>query len=202
MGESANVMVSTKIEDNGKLQNRFKDYKTAVSYCFLDDNVCYYRFSVDTNRNQDYFSNMDFLPDSIVEIEPPEGVTLRSSSKAPKNTSAVKLLNQMALCPGITQTQLAKAVNVSKQAVSQMLQRYGINANLLESFKTNRADIMAGLQETVAASLTEDDIKKASVRDRTILFGTLYDKERLERGQSTSNQSLLFRIVEESDQAE
>ena len=34
---------------------------------------------------------------------------------------------------------------------------------------------------------TEDDINKASVRDRTILLGTIYDKERLERGQSTSN---------------
>lgn len=82
-----------------------------------------------------------------------------------------------------------------------MLIRYGINDKCLESFKKSRADIFAGIQESVAASLSEEDIKKASVRDRTILLGTLYDKERLERGQSTSNQSVFFRLVEESDQA-
>jgi len=36
-------------------------------------------------------------------------------------------------------------------------------------------------------SLTEADIKKMSARDRVLAFGILYDKERLERGQSTEN---------------
>ena len=90
---------------------------------------------------------------------------------------------------------MAKSANVSRAAITQTLKRYGIERNMLESFKQNRADIMAGIQETVAASLTEDDIKKASVRDKTILFGTLYDKERLERGQSTSNQSIMLRAI-------
>lgn len=114
----------------------------------------------------------------------------KTPSKAPKRTPVKKVLNQLAL--GATQTQVAKSVNVSKQAVSQMLQRYGIESKFLESFKENRADILAGMQDTVLASLTEVDLNKASLRDRVISFGVLYDKERLERGQSTSNVAVIL----------
>lgn len=114
----------------------------------------------------------------------------KDPAKKPKNTPIKKILNQLAL--GATQAQVAKSVNVSKPAITQILKRYGIERNLLESFKENRADIFAGIQETVAASLTDADIKKASVRDRTILMGTLYDKERLERGLSTQNSAVIL----------
>ena len=41
-------------------------------------------------------------------------------------------------------------------------------------------------------ALSDDDIKKASARDKAIVFGTLYDKERLERGQSTVNLASIY----------
>lgn len=41
-------------------------------------------------------------------------------------------------------------------------------------------------------ALTAEDIKKASPRDKAIIFGTLYDKERLERGQSTVNLASIY----------
>jgi hypothetical protein len=134
-----------------------------------------------------------------VEIVP---VRKADPSKAPKHTSVAKILNQKALNPSLTHKQIAKANNVSQQAVSQMFARYGIDHNYLESFKTHRADILAGLQETVVGTLSLDDIKGASFRDRTVALGILYDKERLERGQSTSNSSVFFQIVAESDQVE
>lgn len=120
----------------------------------------------------------------------------KGSSSAPKHTSPKVVLNQLAL--GATRAQVAKSANVSRAAITQMLKRYGIDSKLIDSFKENRADIFAGIQETVAASLTEDDIKKATLRDRTILLGTLYDKERLERGQSTNNTSVFFHVVGEA----
>jgi len=120
----------------------------------------------------------------------------KKPSCASKRTPVKKVLKLLEL--GATRAQVAKSVNVSRPAISQMLKRYAIDDNLIDSFKKNRADILAGLQETVLASLTEEDIKKASVRDRIIAAGTLYDKERLERGQSTSNQSVFFHIVAEA----
>lgn len=89
--------------------------------------------------------------------------------------------------PNITHKQLAKLSDADVSSISKCFARYGIKQQHLDAFKINRADILAGIQETVASTFTEDDIKGASLRDRTILFGTLYDKERLERGQSTQN---------------
>lgn len=116
----------------------------------------------------------------------------RAKSK-PKRTPVKRVLAQLAL--GASQSAVAKSVNVSRQAVSQMLKRYAIDDNLLESFKRDRADIFAGIQLSVANSLTDADIKKASVRDKTILLGTLYDKERLERDLSTSNVATLHQDI-------
>jgi hypothetical protein len=124
----------------------------------------------------------------------------KDPSKKPKHTSIKKIVNQLAL--GATQAQVAKSVNVSRPAITQILKRYGIERNLVESFKENRADIFAGIQESVAQSLTDADIKKANLRDRTMLLGVLYDKERLERGQSTSNQSIILRAIMAADEGD
>jgi exopolyphosphatase/pppGpp-phosphohydrolase len=66
-------------------------------------------------------------------------------------------------------------------------ERYGIDLKHLESFKNNRADIFAGKQEQILASIDDVAIKCMPVAQRIISLGILYDKERLERGQSTAN---------------
>ena len=98
-----------------------------------------------------------------------------------------QVLERKLQCPGITTRQLAAEQGVTQGAISNLFQKLNISHKHIEEFKGNRADILAGIQSTVLATLVEDDIKKASIRDRAILFGTLYDKERLERGQSTQN---------------
>jgi exopolyphosphatase/pppGpp-phosphohydrolase len=105
----------------------------------------------------------------------------------PNKIDPAKLIKTAQENPNLTTRQLGTLMDTTHSAIVHAFKRYGLDRERIESFKVNRADIMAGLQETVAASFTEEDIKKASVRDRTILFGTLYDKERLERGQSTQN---------------
>jgi hypothetical protein len=57
----------------------------------------------------------------------------------------------------------------------------------VEPFKRHRAEILAGKQAEILKSLTNEELKKASVYQRVGMFGILYDKERLERGQSTQN---------------
>jgi len=132
-----------------------------------------------------------------VEAKVVEGAVRPSS--APKGTSIVTLLEQKAMNPALSQADLARINNVSQAAISMMFKRYGVNDKYLESFKTHRADIFAGIQDTILKTLTATDIKKASVRDRVIAAATLYDKERLERGQSTSNVSVLFQVAEAAE---
>ena len=56
-----------------------------------------------------------------------------------------------------------------------------------EQFKEQRADVLAFYQQKLLNSLTDSDIKRMPPGSRLTGFGILYDKERLERGQSTDN---------------
>jgi hypothetical protein len=79
----------------------------------------------------------------------------------------------------------------SKQAVHQRLQPYKDAIENLPAFKENRADIFAIHQQRLLNSLTDDDIKRIPPGSRFTGVGILYDKERLERGESTANVSVL-----------
>jgi hypothetical protein len=72
---------------------------------------------------------------------------------------------------------------------------YKIKRGRVEAYKANRGDILAGIQERIIHTLTDADIKKASMLQRVTAAGILYDKERLERGQSTSNQASVESIL-------
>ena len=110
----------------------------------------------------------------------------------PKNTPFATLVALKEKHPKISARHLGKLVGISGQAVLNMFSRHGVDfvtgqVTALEEYKVNRADILAIKQVDCLNALTGAKLKNASVRDLTIVFGTLYDKERLERGQSTSN---------------
>ncbi len=91
---------------------------------------------------------------------------------------------------GLSYQQVASIVGCSKINVLNRLKAYCNDIDNLESFKNNRADILAIKQSRLVNSITEAAINKMPVRDRVVSFGILYDKERLERGQSTDNLSI------------
>ena len=89
-----------------------------------------------------------------------------------------------------TPPEIADAVKVSRQAVYEVLNRYGIEANTLDNYKKHRADIIAAAQEKdlkVYLELTPEE-RKSHVQKRGLIdYGILYDKERLELDKSTLN---------------
>lgn len=88
---------------------------------------------------------------------------------------------------GMAYTDIAKLIGRSKQAVWQRLQPIEESLEALPDFKSCRADLLALHQQRLLSSLTGDDIKKASAYQRVGMFSLLYDKERLERGETTQN---------------
>lgn len=68
----------------------------------------------------------------------------------------------------------------------------------VERFKSVRADLLALVQKRLLSSVTEDEIKKASLKDKMWVFGVLYDKERLERGKALNDKALYVLLVERS----
>lgn len=95
---------------------------------------------------------------------------------------AVKLL-----AGGASYSEVGKIFGVGKQAVMHLVNKYVSDGIDLQIYKTHRADILASKQLQILKSITDDDIQKASAYQRVGMFGILYDKERLERGQSTQN---------------
>lgn len=126
------------------------------------------------------------LPENL-----PETVPDGSKNKS-KNTPFATLLALREKYPKISARHMGKLVGISHSAVVMMFQRHGWSWELgrpveLESFKDHRADILAIKQLEVLSCMTGADIKKASARDKAVIFGILHDHERLERGESTAN---------------
>jgi len=88
---------------------------------------------------------------------------------------------------GLNITQTAKRLGCDKSNISDHLRRNNITPGYLQNFKQNRANYLALKQAEILKSISCEDIKKASLVQKTKALGTLYDKERMERGQSTMN---------------
>lgn len=60
-----------------------------------------------------------------------------------------------------------------------------------------RADILAKLQVDILKSIDDTDIKKSPFGSRVLAMCQLHDKERLERGLSTSNTAVIHADIEQ-----
>jgi hypothetical protein len=107
---------------------------------------------------------------------------------------------------GNTFEEIGAVLGVSKQAVEQRLDGFkeflaGItDVGQLESYAEERKSILnAAEMKLLGAVLDEDAIKKAPLAARTMAFGVLYDKRRLEEGKSTENLGILVKLIVESE---
>ena len=102
---------------------------------------------------------------------------------------------------GLSYRNAARLAGVSKDTAVKYLRQWGLDKVNVEQFRASRADIMAGVQAEigkamfgVVSQLTKEEIaaldarqKGALLRDLATSCGIAYDKERLEKGQSTAN---------------
>ena len=111
---------------------------------------------------------------------------------------------------GMSTLDIARHQNVSPSTVWRFLQQTKPERQALELFKAHRADVLARLQaksldaqERILDTLDDGMIGALAPSQKTGLLmalnaqhGTLFDKERLERGESTSNISIVSRMLE------
>ena len=86
---------------------------------------------------------------------------------------------------GLTYQDIANYFGCAKQSVWQRLQPFIPKTEGLKAFKQHKADLLAAKQAELLFSLTPEAIKDTTPYQRVGMFGILYDKERLERGQAT-----------------
>lgn len=89
--------------------------------------------------------------------------------------------------PNLSHQQIGELVNVDRSTVTKVIAGFELDRAEVQQYTENRADILAALQRRLLVSITDDDIKRTSAAQRVTMAAILHDKERLERGQSTSN---------------
>lgn len=125
-------------------------------------------------------------------------VTRRVIKKKPnKGSKAPAIIDIATKHPDLSCAEIGKMVDCSHVNVVKTLQRYGINKEATEKYKSGRADIFAGLQERILNSITDEAIKKTPAIQLVTAASILYDKERLERGESTNNISVLVGAIKD-----
>jgi hypothetical protein len=111
---------------------------------------------------------------------------------------------------GVDGSDIAKIQGVHKATVWTFLKEHTLRKKQLSHFKMDRADLLAGLQadclnvqSKVLNTIDDGVINTLKQGEKTGLLmalnataGTSFDKERLERGQSTSNQSIISKMVD------
>jgi hypothetical protein len=100
--------------------------------------------------------------------------------------------------PALTATEVSEITDRDPSNVYRIWKNYGIDTKKVNNYKKLRADILAETQATIIEHISEVDFSKAGLRDKAIAFGVFFDKERLERNQSTANYSLAS-VVERAD---
>jgi hypothetical protein len=99
---------------------------------------------------------------------------------------------------GLSHAQIGKLLGCSHQNITQLVKRYGREFEGLADFKESKGDYLLAKQRQLLDGITPKKIDKMSGKDLAISFGVIFDKHRLETGESTSNLSLFSRIVKEA----
>jgi len=111
---------------------------------------------------------------------------------------------------GLSNSEIAKHEGVATTTVWRFLQQTEPERRDLERFKQGRADVLARLQaksldaqERILDTLKDGVLDALKPQEKNGLMlalnaqhGTCFDKERLERGQSTSNQSIVSSMID------
>lgn len=137
----------------------------------------------------------------------------RASSSQCKQRPARKLDRKKVIelhAKGLSTEEIAKHQGVAPSTVWRFLQQTEPERQGVEHFKKNRADVLARLQaksldaqERIINTLDDAIISALTPSQKSGMLialnaqsGTVYDKERLERGQSTANISTLSRMID------
>lgn len=111
---------------------------------------------------------------------------------------------------GFSTPEIARQQGVVSSTVHRFLERMRPELGAVEEFKKNRADVLARIQaksldaqERIIDTLNDGVVTALTPSQKSSMLialnaqnGTAFDKERLERGQSTANLSTLSRMLD------
>lgn len=106
-----------------------------------------------------------------------------------------KLMIKTLADTGTPYRKIQEATDVSLGTISNVVREFEVNKPLVDSYKKNRADILAHDQMIYRSHITEEKLKKTCPRDLEWMRAVAYDKERIERGESTENIHVIIEAI-------
>ena len=119
-----------------------------------------------------------------------------TSSTVPKGIPLYEIIDCI-VNKNLSQTDTAILLGCDKSNISKRLKDSGYQPTYLTNYKNQRADILASYQQIILNSITSEDLQKAGLSQKMMAYGVLYDKERLERGESTHNIASIHGDIQE-----
>jgi predicted transcriptional regulator len=90
----------------------------------------------------------------------------------------------------LTDQEVATILGCNRSNVSRRLKQHAPRLQRIDNYKKYRADILVDLQIKALDNVTDAKLKDSSATQLITGMAILYDKERIERGLSTSNLSI------------
>ena len=112
----------------------------------------------------------------------------RAKSSRPKMIPIERMLQLKD--KNLTDEEIATILGCNRSNVSRRLAEHAPRLQRIDNYKKYRADVLTDLQIKVLDNVTDAKLKESSATQLITGMAILYDKERLERGQSTSNMSV------------
>jgi hypothetical protein len=112
---------------------------------------------------------------------------LSSLTDPPKHKNIDPSIIKTLYDKGYSSTQIGKALKISNATVFHHLNKLKNNSELNKHFVANRVEILQNVQRELLTSIEPEEIKKTPIGSRVLAFSQLYDKERIETNQSSSN---------------
>ena len=137
------------------------------------DNRVYDSFDMSASDNPIGASEAVFIPEMM---QPRKG----------ERAEHIKLLHDR--FPAMSSTVIANKVGCDESNVRRVLSKYVRDCSIdeLRDFQGNEADILDAIREKTLASITDEDLAKASLLQKVTASAILMDKSRLLQGQPTS----------------
>ena len=144
----------------------------------------------------------------IVEMEQNEPIITNNNQLSPLHRKYRKIATKMENRteeiirlkkenPALPTRAIGELTKCDHSHVVRVLNRYSIDQGETQDYKANMADILLGFQHRILRSITDEEIKKASLQVKFMGFGIAYDKYRLETNQSTGNLSVIQSTLQE-----
>lgn len=99
---------------------------------------------------------------------------------------------------GLTKKEIADALAITPQAVWKHLVNSKADEQKIAQFNKDLPSHLSKVIARLVAQLNQVDLSKTSPYQLAGMISLLIDKQRLITGQSTSNQALLFHMVEQA----